>query len=183
MYKIIALFGESGSGKDYIQKHLCTKYTDECSPIVSYTTRPIRDNEVNGVDYHFTDISNFTSMILNGDMIEATEFNNWFYGTPIASLKEDKINVGVFNIYGIESLLNDRRCSVLPVYVKCSDKTRLMRALNREAAPDCSEVCRRFLADKKDFDDIPFHHYIVGNDYSDSLTESMRDIMTLVKND
>jgi guanylate kinase len=161
-YKILALFGESGAGKDTI-KDILVKHED-VNNIINTTTRPIREGEVNGVNYHFIDTVEFAERILNGDFIEATEFNDWFYGTSIHELDIDKINVGVFNIYGIECMLSDPRLEVHPVYVKTSDKIRLKRALEREDNPDCVEICRRFFADKKDFSDIPFSYDIVGND-------------------
>ena len=38
-------------------------------------------------------------------MIEHTSFNDWFYGTSYNSLREDKINIGVFDPYAIRQLI------------------------------------------------------------------------------
>jgi hypothetical protein len=69
-------------------------------------------------------------------MLEATCFNvvgdNWFYGTSIDDLTLDKINVGVFNPTAIEALVQDNRLKVLPIYISCVDKVRLLRQLERE---------------------------------------------------
>lgn len=158
-YKILALFGESGTGKDTIQKWIVSNIP-EVKGIVSCTTRPKRDYEIDGVDYHFLTPDVFGEKILDGTMLEATSFNNWFYGTPLEELDKNKINVGVFNLQGIECLLEDSRLQVIPVYICASQKERLLRALTREENPNCTEVCRRFLADEKDFDDIPFDDFI-----------------------
>ena len=53
---------------------------------------------------------------------------------------------------------------MLPVYIQVDEKTRLLRTLNREKNPDCEEICRRFLADKKDFKNIDFDYEIFLND-------------------
>ena len=45
--KIIAIFGKSGAGKDALQKFLIKLYPD-FNKIISFTTRPKRDNEVEG---------------------------------------------------------------------------------------------------------------------------------------
>lgn len=160
-YKILALFGKSGAGKDTIQKWLVS--TQNINGIISCTTRPKRDNEVDGVDYHFISNAEFAQRVLDCSMLEATDFNNWFYGTPLSALQEDKVNVGVFNIHGIECLLQDSRLEILPVYIDCHDKTRLLRCLKRERIVDCHEVCRRFLADEKDFANIDFEYAIYDN--------------------
>ena len=161
-FKVLALFGESGAGKDTLKDIIINR--EGLNNIVNTTTRPIREGEVDGVNYHFISSEAFALSILNGDFIEATEFNDWFYGTSIKELDEKVVNVGVFNIYGIECMLSDPRLEVLPVYIKTSDKLRLQRVLERESQPNCKEICRRFFADKKDFSDIPFSYKIVNND-------------------
>ena len=160
--KIVALFGKSGAGKDTIQRQIMDK-VNGVKGIVSCTTRPPRDNETDGIDYHFLSNMEFTQKVLNGSMLEATEFRDWFYGTSIDELDTEKINVGVFNIAGIEALLEDSRLEVIPVLVYAEDRIRLYRALMRERDPDCEEICRRFFADQKDFESIDFNYLIWEN--------------------
>lgn len=162
-YKIFALFGKSGAGKDTIQKWIVSNYAYLTKGIVSCTTRPKRENEIDGKDYYFLNNEKFAEEVLNGNMLEATEFNHWFYGTRLSELDKNKINVGVFNIGGIECLLQDSRIEVTPFYVDVPDKIRLTRALNREENPDCHEICRRFLSDEKDFCDIDFDYETIYN--------------------
>ena len=176
-YKIIALFGPSGVGKDAIQNRIASSYED-MHKIISCTTRPKRDYEIEGQDYFFLEPIQFAQKVLDGSMLEATSFRAWMYGTPIDALDKDKINIGVFNIAGIECLLEDSRLEVVPVYVEVSPKTRLMRALSREQNPDCHEVCRRFLADEKDFAKINagdgFDYYVIHNEEEMTL-ETVND--------
>lgn len=160
-YKLIALFGPSASGKDTLAKELLKR--NDVSEIVSCTTRPMRDYEKDGVDYHFMNEEEFGKKVLDGTMLEATTFRGWFYGTPLDSLKEDKINVGVFNKQGIECLLDDNRLEVTPIYIACEDKIRLLRSLEREVNPDCEEICRRFMTDKQDFEVIDFDYLTYYN--------------------
>ena len=60
-------------------------------------------------------------------------------------------------------MLQDPRLNVYPVYIHASDKTRLLRNLNREEKPNCSEICRRYFTDEQDFDDIPFEYFTFNN--------------------
>lgn len=174
--KIIALYGKSGSGKDTIQKWLVSHLPDSHG-IVSCTTRPPRDYEIEGKDYFFLSNEKFGEKILNCQMLEATSFREWMYGTSIEALDEDKINIGVFNPEGIECLLQDSRLQVLPIFVQASDKTRLIRNLNREKNPDCAEICRRFFTDDKDFSNIEFFSLIYDNDNN---RKSFSNIMNLI---
>lgn len=170
MKKILAFFGKSGCGKDTILK----KHYDEqgqgyeglppLNIITLYTTRPQRENEINGKDYFFVSHKEMLNLIENGNIIHASFFNNWCYGISISSLKDNYINIGIFNIETIEELLKIAELDILPVYVTASNKNILLRCLNREQNPDCHEICRRFLADEEDFLSIPFEYITLPND-------------------
>ena len=157
--KILALFGKSASGKDTIQKWITANFPNHTNKNISCTTRPPRSGEQDGVDYFFLSDEEFAKKVLDGSMLEATSFREWFYGTALDQLDPDKINIGVFNITGVECILNDSRLDVVPVWIHASDRTRLRRSLDREDNPDCKEICRRFLADEKDFDEMDDFDY------------------------
>lgn len=167
--KVIALFGKAGSGKDTILRALVNKFPDRYNEIVSCTTRPPREGEQEGVNYYFLTIDQFTEKVLNGDMLEATEFNNWHYGTALSSLSTDKINVGVFNPEGIRCLMEDNFVDLTAYYVQVGDKERLIRQLIREVDPDVKEIIRRFSADEKDFEGLEDIDYqvIINQDKND----------------
>ena len=180
-YKIIALFGPAGSGKDYIQKHIMKTIWGKThfNEIISCTTRPPREGEKDGVDYHF--IPNPTEFFNAYNMarwVEFASFRNWWYGTSIDHLSIEKINIGVFNIKGICSLLEDEQIDCLPIYIKTNPKIRLLRQLQRETEPDCDEIIRRYLTDQKDFLNIPFHYHVIENN-TDEIQPIIHDIINL----
>ena len=151
MYKVVAIMGKSASGKTTLQKAIAKQFN--VNEIVSTTTRPKRDREKEGVDYKFVTIEQFTEKVLSGDMLEADDFNDWFYGTEISALNENKVNVGVFTPNGVEALAQDGRIDLKVIYIDADDKQRLLRSLNRETNPNVAEICRRYFADEKDFCD------------------------------
>ena len=151
-YKIIAIIGQAGSGKDYFARQLLeSNLIPNSNKIIITSTRPIREHEENNKDYHFVDIDTFTTKMLTGELIEATTFRNWYYGTSIDDLDKDKINIGVYNPEAVEILVESSNLDIFLVYVTASDKTRLLRQLNREEKPDCDEIVRRYTADQNDF--------------------------------
>lgn len=179
-YKIVALFGEAGAGKDYIQKKIMkTDFGKESlSEIISCTTRPPREGEIDGVHYHFIPTAaEFFNWYNMARWIEFSHFRNWWYGTSIEHLDENKINIGVFNIEGIKQILEDGDVDCLPIRISANKKLRLMRQLTREIDPDCDEIIRRFLADEKDFLNIPFSHKIVTN----NTINPIQDIIYYIK--
>lgn len=148
---IIALIGKAGAGKDTILNKLGELHP-EYHKIISCTTRPMRENEVQDIDYHFISHEDFIQKIMNGDMLEASEFNNWHYGTLKSDLI-DGINIGVFNPEGYDALtqIPVKGVQVIGFYITCNNKERLLRQLNREKYPDVDEIIRRYTTDEQDF--------------------------------
>lgn len=169
-YTIIALMGKAGSGKDTIMRALLKQPAfKEAVPIISCTTRPRREKEQNGVDYHFLTNEEFTNKILSGDMLEATVFNDWCYGTSLENLSKDKINIGVFNPEGVGLLRGNSNINLKLIYIEANDKDRLLRQLNREKNPDVHEIIRRYSADEMDFTEEEIQYlepdcFITNND-------------------
>lgn len=175
-YKIIALVGKAGAGKDRILRETlnCSHFHE----IVSCTTRPPREGEVDGINYHFYDEKEFIDQILLDNMLEHTVFRGWFYGTGIESVVADKINIGVFNPAGIENLEERDDVDLMVVWVRASDKERLLRQLNRENGPDCKEIVRRFQTDEEDFDRVKFDYYEIWNEDVEALETAPWKIMS-----
>ena len=153
-YLVIALVGKAGVGKDTLARDLADDHKD-WNMIVSCTTRPPRDGEKEGEAYHFLTNEQFAQKVLDGDMLEATCFNGWHYGTMKSSLVPG-VNIGVFNPEGYDCLMEMpiAEVKVHGYLIQCEDKTRLLRQLNREEHPDVNEIIRRWLADDEDFYDI-----------------------------
>lgn len=166
-YKIIALVGKAGAGKDRILRE--TLACSDFHEIVSCTTRPPREGEFEGIHYHFYEEKDFVDQILLDNMLEHTVFRGWFYGTGIESVDANEINIGVFNPAGIESLEARDDVDLMVVWVRASDKERLLRQLNREGDPDCKEIVRRFQTDEEDFDRVKFDYYEIWNEGAGAL--------------
>ena len=155
--KIVVLMGMSGVGKDATRKILEEKMGYE--NIVSYTSRPIRENEINGKDYYFVSRKQFENMIDNNEMIEYRNYetnwsgntDTWFYGVKKFEL-EDYINyVIVIDLMGAESVIKyfgEENCIL--IYLNAKDEIRKSRAIKRGSF-DETEWNRRLLADYKDF--------------------------------
>lgn len=180
-YKVVALIGGAGSGKDTILQELIKK-DNTINKMVSFTTRPPRDGEIDGVQYHFVDSETFAQMILDDKMLEASAFNDWVYGTALDSLVLDKVNVGIFNPEGIDSLMNHKdKIELYVYYVSVPDKERIIRQLRREEDPDIEEIFRRYHADFQDFFDLDFHHNEIPNTTKKDLKDSVKIILSTIK--
>lgn len=163
MGKIFCIIGKSSSGKDTIYKKLLRISALRLKRIVLYTTRPIRAGEREGVEYHFTTEEKMELLRGEGRIIESRSYDTiygiWYYFMA----KDDQIDLERFDylvIGTLESYIMMRdyfgQDQVIPIYIDLDDGERLMRALRRErgqSEPRYEEMCRRFLADAKDFSD------------------------------
>lgn len=162
-YKIIAICGKAGAGKDTLLRILADRY--KVHEIISCTTRPMREGEKDGVNYYYLTKEQFAQKIMNDEMLECAEFNGWFYGTMTEGLDTEGWNIGVFNPKGVEALEENPDVNVQTIYINVPGKERLIRQLNREKDPDINEIIRRYNADEKDFISLPdrFPFYEIGN--------------------
>ena len=158
--KIFYVMGKSASGKDTIYKRL-RQSLPQMGTVVMYTTRPMRDGEENGREYHFTDREFLEQVKKEGRLIECRTYETvcgpWDYFT----VDDGQIDLqsGSYLMMGtLESYRKMREYYgaevLVPIYIQVEDGLRLQRALDRERSqrhPNYSEMCRRFLADEEDF--------------------------------
>ena len=189
---IFYLMGKSSSGKDTIYKELTGKKDFPLKTVTGYTTRPRRSGENQGVEYYFVDRSVYENMRKKGIVIESRDYNTvygiWTYFTAddgqIKLEKEDYIMMGTLESY--EKVRNYYgREKVIPIYIEVEDGERLLRAINREkkqSEPKYAEMCRRFLADTKDFSEENIKRYGIEKRYYNEnidlcIEEIYKDIM------
>ena len=179
-YEMIGICGKAGSGKDTIMRQVVSN-NPSLHEIVSYTTRPMREGEAEGINYFFLTGEQFGDKVVNGEMLEATCFNDWFYGTAYDSLRKDCVNIGVFNPEGIDSVIAHKDIELVVFLIEADDKIRLLRQLNREEHPDVHEIIRRFKADELDFEDLDFHHNVLINDSESDLDYCVKVVEAAAK--
>jgi guanylate kinase len=161
MGKIFYIMGKSASGKDTIYKEVSAYFSGVLRTLISYTTRPIREGEKDGVEYFFVTKEKADEFAREGKIIELREYQTvmgpWMYFTADDE-QIDLQNDSYLVIGTLESYLSMRNYfgehAMVPIYVEVEDGERLTRALNREkmqGKPNFSEVCRRYLADEQDF--------------------------------
>lgn len=192
MGKIVCLMGRSSSGKDTIFKKLLEQRDVPLQKIVPYTTRPIRDGEQNGVEYHFTDEVGYQELLRAGSIIESRAYNTcygvWRYFTVadenIDLSTRSYVLIGTLEAYAHICKFYGKE-QVLPVMIELDDGVRLQRALDREKAqdnPKYEEMCRRFLADAEDFSiDKMQAAGITQSFYNDDLEICLSKIVTYLK--
>jgi len=156
--------GKSSTGKDTIYKKITEKIDIE--EYVSYTTRPMRDEEKDGREYHFISEDKMNMYKQQGSMIECRTYQTvhgpWMYATindEQFHKTGNMITVGTLESYQkIKKYLDENKTNIrlYPIYLQISEELRRDRAIQRENKqknPDFKEMERRLEADNIDFAD------------------------------
>ena len=193
MGRMIYIMGKSASGKDKIYRRLAGNEALGLKKTVLYTTRPIREKEVDGVSYWFVDEKRLSELAEEGKVIEQRDYRTvhgiWSYATvddgSVDLDASDYIAIGTLESYRkIRDYYGAER--VLPIYIEVEDGERLARALKREKkqeVPKYAEMCRRFLADCEDFSEEKIaeagirKRYDNTGELEDCLSEIQYDII------
>ena len=154
------IVGMSGSGKDAIQKELVNPENGyDFERLVTATTRPMREGEQDGIDYHFMSSDDFKKGIENNQFIEYRSYDTlvggkpdtWYYGSLKQELDPEKDYCIILDVQGAKDFVEHygrENCFVVEVSV--ADEIREQRAMARGSF-DKSEWNRRLADDRAKF--------------------------------
>lgn len=189
MKHIIALFGESGCGKNAIERDLL-EFNKSLKKVVRLSTRPMREGEEQGNPYIFLSTEVLQKMAFSDtdNFAEVEEQREWFYATHMNESFPEKspidIYIGCYSADSLEILVDATKViddlKVTPIKIEVADKTRLIRQLERESEPDCHEICRRYLSDFNDYGvDFDFSYFSVSN--NGDLSNTINVILDIIE--
>lgn len=146
---MLMLVGKTCSGKTTIAKELKKLGFKEA---ISYTTRPPREHETEGVEYHFITKEEFLKKEAEGFFAETVYYDvatgeRWYYGSAVEDLADDKIII--VNRNGLKKIKNFRSLNPVAFYITASEETIWNRL--RQRGDDAAEARRRLNADDTDF--------------------------------
>ena len=176
---MLVLCGKTASGKDTLAKKLVEKYNYR--KIITYTTRPMRENEKQDETYHFVSEKDFKDKIKNNFFAEYktynTEFGTWYYGTAIEDLQYGGIDsVIILTPDGLRDV-KDKIKDIVSVYVSSNDATIKKRLIKR--GDDPHEAERRLQHDNEDFKGIEnIVDKVVINNWDSDLSEVLDEIVS-----
>lgn len=131
-------------------KYICPNYTK----VVSYTTRPPRPGEEDGVDYHFISDEKFKDMEKRGEFAETGAYRGWYYGSAKVDYQHNAL--AVLTPHGMRQVKKNFSKSsehdIKVVYLDVPRRDRLIKILQR--GDDVEEAYRRNLSDLGQFDGI-----------------------------
>lgn len=142
---MLVIVGPSASGKTQIVAKLIKHFN--MHKMVTYTTRPIRQNEIDGIDYHFISLEDFNQKKASGFFLEYVCYNNNYYATAKNALTNDK--VVILESEGLKTYIKEAKDQIKIVFIRCSKQIRRIRMQIR--GDDETTIKKRLASDDQHF--------------------------------
>ena len=163
---MLILSSPSGAGKTTISRLLLEREPN-LNMSVSVTTRPKRPGEVEGIDYHFVDPSDFNLMVNRQEFLEYAKVFDHYYGTPLAPIEKTLAAGGdvLFDIdwQGTQQVDQNAARDVATVFILPPSTAELERRLKSRAQDPAEVVAERMAKAADEISHYPEYDYIIVN--------------------
>ncbi len=182
---LIILSSPSGAGKSTLARRL-RAWDPSIIFSVSATTRPPREGEVDGQDYHFLSDRDFKAEVAQGGMLEHAHVFGNFYGSPRGPV-EAAISAGkdvLFDIdwQGAQQIRNSSLGQhTLSIFLLPPSIAELRRRLESRGKDSPETIAKRM---QKSWDEISHwdgYDFVLVNDDLDATEEKLRTIVTATR--
>ena len=175
---VVILSGASSVGKGEIRDLLLKDPDLKLFFSVSETTRPRKEGEVDGKDYYFVSHEAFANSVKNKELLEYTEFNGYYYGTPKTQV-EYLINLGKNVLIEVEAQgvggIKLNMPESIAFYVMPTSFEELERQISEHYKDDEASIQRRLNKAKMDMEIAPLFRNIVYNDDPEKAVAQIKE--------
>ena len=183
---LIIISSPSGTGKTSVCKKII-KHDKRVKLSVSHTTRPPRDNEINGVDYFFISNEKFNNKILDLGFLEYAKVFGNYYGTSKNNV-EDILSRDydvLFDIdwQGAAQILKSNLAKIVTIFLVPPSKEVVLERLekrSKETGDDYESIKKRMLEYENEMMHADEYSYVVIND---DLEDCAKKVINIIQNE
>ena len=164
--QIYIISAPSGAGKTSLVKKICEKY-DFIKPSISFTTRKIRDTEVDGIDYFFITKDEFEDKINKNEFLEYQNVYGNYYGSSLESVKKITnqgydvlLEIDYKGMLVVKELIPES----LAIYILPPDVETLKKRLKDRGQDDIEVINKRMQSCEQELSNSHFADFTVVND-------------------
>ncbi|MBR5795104.1 MAG: guanylate kinase [Erysipelotrichaceae bacterium] len=177
---VVILSGASSVGKGAIRERLLNDPELKLFYSISMTTRPAKGEEVDGKDYYFVSHKEFADAVKKKELLEYTEFNGYYYGTP-------KNHVEFLRSKGKNVLIEVEAQGVGPIKLNVPDALaffvmpesleELEKQIHLLYKDDEASITRRINKAKMDMEIAPLFKNVVYNNDTDLAVSQIKEVI------
>jgi guanylate kinase len=181
---LVVISGPSGVGKDTIIERLL-KMDANLRYSVSFTTRPKRDYEVDGVHYSFVSKPGFEELIGRGELLEWAEYNGYRYGTSksrVEKLQGQGLDVILkIEVRGAEQVREKRPDGVF-IFIAPPSMEELLKRREERGSDTEKDIEERQRLARWEMSFAQYYDYVVTNEDAQVASNDVMEIIRMERN-
>ena len=180
---LIIISGISGAGKGSVIKKIL-EINPNIHLSISYTSRPMRPGDIDGVTYKFVTKEEFEEKIAKGELLEYTIYSGNYYGTPKLEVRE-LLNQGHDVLLEIEvegaSKVKEMFPETILIFILPPSMEEVKRRLKARNSETKEQIIKRFQTAYQEINEIYKYNYVVVNDNLEEAVKKVNAIMVSEK--
>jgi len=177
---LIIISGTTCAGKGTIVKELISRNANLYLS-TSYTSRPIRNNEIDGKDYYFVTQEEFENKIANNEFLEyALVHYGCYYGTPKKEINE-KLDAGLDVILEIEVDGAKQIKKLFPetilIFIMAPSMEVVKERIKKRNTENPEQIIKRFKRAYQEINEVNKYNYVVINDVLEDAVKKVEAIL------
>ncbi|MBE0477551.1 guanylate kinase [Candidatus Aerophobetes bacterium] len=177
---IVVISAPAGAGKTTLCKRLLQSSPSFINS-VSFTTRPARKQEIEGVDYYFISRQYFQKLIEENSFVEWAEVHGHLYGTSKQFLKKN-IEAGKDVVLEVDvkggRKIKEKYSQAITIFILPPSWEELKKRLHKRATENEEEVRRRLATAKEEIQHLPFYDYFLVND---NINAAVKNLLLIIE--
>lgn len=178
---LFILSGPSGVGKDAVLNKL-KETSVTLSYIVTMTTRPCRENEIDGKDYNFVSVDTFNALLEQAGFLEHARVYGNMYGVPVRDVDtalSDGLDVMVkVDIQGVDNI-RAKKPDAITIFLAPQSLDDLFMRLKQRNSEDAESLKIRMNTAAHEMDRLSDFDYVVVNRFG-KIDEAVSDISSII---
>ena len=181
---LIIISGTTCAGKGTVIKKLLSNHNDIVLS-TSYTSRPKRETEIDGVDYYFVSKEEFERKIENGDFLEYAQVQyGSYYGTPkrevLELLDSGKDVILEIDVQGAKQIKEIYPSTIL-IFIMAPSMREVKRRIMMRGSENIDQIISRFKVAYNEINQVHRTNYVVDNDDLDTAVAKVEAILVSEK--
>lgn len=179
--RLIVVSGPSGTGKGTVCKELI-KLCPELALSISWTTRPMRPGDEEGVTYFFKTEEEYDQMVAQDGFLEYAGIYGGRYGTPKtyveARMSEGRDVILEIETKGAMQVMEKKEYETISIFLLPPSMGELKKRLYLRASEAPEKAERRF---REAYDEVDLAHYYDYVIINDDLDQTTQNVLTVIR--
>lgn len=184
--RLFIVAAPSGAGKTSVVTNVISKLSPfiPIEKVITFTTRPVRTGETNGIDYHFLSQEEFLKRKKEGFFLETTKYNGYYYGSPISmiqGMKNGKSFIIITDPAGADNFKKNIMPDAVTIWITISNIQELRRRLEKRQTDSPEVVEKRLEIARHEIEreakEKIFNYHVQNN----NLDDAVDDIIKIIK--